>query len=76
MTKTHDNSGARLVLDNSGQIAVKSPTMTTTTTTTTTTSYNSNINSNGNDHILWMDGIPKNQYTGPSSDNMIFPIRG
>lgn len=26
--------------------------------------------------ILWMEGNPREQYTGPSSDDMAFPIRG
>lgn len=26
--------------------------------------------------VLWMEGVPREQYTGPSSDDMEFPIRG
>jgi hypothetical protein len=26
--------------------------------------------------VLWMEGVPRDQYTGPSSEDMIFPIRG
>lgn len=26
--------------------------------------------------VLWMDGVPRDQYTSPSSEDMTFPIRG
>ena len=56
MTGTHGNEQARLVLNDSGQLAVRSGDELRT--------------------VLWMDGIPREQYTGPSSDDMIFPVRG
>ncbi len=56
MTRTHGNSQALLVLDDSGRIAIRS--------------------SNDSRTVLWMEGVPRQQYVGPSSDNMVFPIRG
>ena len=56
MTRTHDNLQARLVLDDSGRVAVRSDDDSRT--------------------VLWMDGIPRQKYTGPSSVDMTFPTRG
>ena len=56
MTRTHGNSQARVVLDDSGRIAIRS--------------------NDDSRTVLWMEGVPREQYVGPSSENMMFPIRG
>lgn len=56
MTRTHGNQQARLVLDDSGRVAV--------------------ISGDGLRTALWMNGVPREHYTGPSSNDMMFPIRG
>eukprot|EP00534_Pseudo-nitzschia_fraudulenta_P003324 CAMPEP_0201120720 /NCGR_PEP_ID=MMETSP0850-20130426/4735_1 /ASSEMBLY_ACC=CAM_ASM_000622 /TAXON_ID=183588 /ORGANISM="Pseudo-nitzschia fraudulenta, Strain WWA7" /LENGTH=411 /DNA_ID=CAMNT_0047386949 /DNA_START=95 /DNA_END=1327 /DNA_ORIENTATION=+ len=56
MTKTHGNSKALLVVENSGIVAVRS--------------------GDGVNNVVWMEGIPREKYSGPSSEDMVFPIRG
>jgi len=56
MTGTHGNPHARLYLDNSGRLSVRS--------------------SDESRTIIWMNGIPRAQYTISQSKDMAFPIRG
>jgi len=52
-TRTSNNPGAHLAVDDGGRIAVISGTT-----------------------PVWLDGIPRGQYNGPSSNDLTFPVRG
>eukprot|EP00980_Cylindrotheca_fusiformis_P014659 scaffold3987_cov134-Cylindrotheca_fusiformis.AAC.9 len=54
-SRTYNNPGATFVLDDGGQIAVKSA-------------------SHG--EVVWLDGIPRGTYRGPSSQSLKYPLRG
>jgi hypothetical protein len=62
-TDTHDYPGARLLLDDSGQLAIKvestDPSFTKTKTTT-----------------VWLEGVPRANFVKAASDNLSFPVRG
>ena len=59
-SNTNRNPGAQLVLDDGGQLAVVKARRTGSTT----------------DTKLWIAGRPRGTYTGPSSPDLEFPVRG